>query len=163
MGIISTATQGAMAKREAARNRQFQEYMSNTAYQRGVIDLRKAGLNPALAYSQGGASQPQGSQAAFSADINIGDEVASIATAREAMKQEQLITENLDHDVALKLDKGAVLHQQRELLGAQTALEQAKLPGANQERDIDLTTAGKLGRVANRASAAAQGILRVTK
>ena len=55
-----TRSQNKAAKTEAQGTQDFQERMSSTAYQRSMADMKKAGLNPILAYKQGSASTPGG-------------------------------------------------------------------------------------------------------
>lgn len=52
---------------QAQLNRDFQAEQAATQYQRGVSDMRAAGVNPALAFGQGGASAMQGASASASA------------------------------------------------------------------------------------------------
>jgi hypothetical protein len=56
---ISQSANAASAA-QAQAQMQFQERMRDTQYQTAVSDMKKAGLNPMLAYSQGGAGVPTG-------------------------------------------------------------------------------------------------------
>ena len=51
---------------QALKEMDFQERMSNTAYQRSVDDMKKAGINPLMAVSNGGASTPGGAMGSSS-------------------------------------------------------------------------------------------------
>lgn len=81
-------------KAEASRNRFFQEHMSSTAYQRAMADMRKAGLNPMLAYQQGGASTPAGAMAP--AAPNLGLLASQGASAAELRKQQKMINKAVE-------------------------------------------------------------------
>ena len=51
---------------EAQKQRDFEERLANSSYQRAIADLKASGLNPVLAYENGGAMTPSGSSASYS-------------------------------------------------------------------------------------------------
>lgn len=76
---------------EAEKNRSFQERMRNTAYQAAIADMEAAGLNPALAYSQGPAASPGGSMASGSMPAPAENSVSSALQALQMRKSLQLL------------------------------------------------------------------------
>lgn len=123
---------------EASTQRDWLRDMSNTSYRRAVEDLKQAGLNPMLAYSQGGASTPSGASASgpaaqASALPTIGNKnLAGIssAAASVALQQQQA---QIDQTRA-----------QTENIRTQTESERMKQPGHLLSGEIATAQARKL-------------------
>lgn len=80
---ISQAANAASAE-QAAKQMDFQERMRATQYQAATEDMMKAGLNPMLAYSQGGAGTPTGAMGQVST-AKMGNSLASAVQGYQAM------------------------------------------------------------------------------
>lgn len=84
----------------------FQEKMSGSSYQRATEDMRRAGLNPLLAYSQGGASSPGGASATMQNSANsalaAAQQIQSVQMTAKQMENVDANTRQIQSDTALK-------------------------------------------------------------
>lgn len=86
------------AQGESKLDREFQERMSSTAYQRAMADMRAGGLNPILAYTQGPASTPGGRGASLASPGSVqtrGDAAVRAASAAAAIRNMREQNSNL--------------------------------------------------------------------
>lgn len=155
MDFQSGANQKAMdfEAEQAQKQMDFQKRMSNTAWRRGMRDMRLAGLNPILAYQQGGASAPAGAMArgitssgasatmmnSAAAGADLYGKVTNSAIAHKQMTpQLNLITQQAAHSQALanqSKQQARLVDAQRSYTEQNKQLLQTQMATAKQEAD----------------------------
>ncbi|WNK13407.1 MAG: DNA pilot protein [Microvirus sp.] len=71
-GYLGQKQTNAANAQQAQKQMDFQASQTGTSYQRGVADMQAAGLNPMLAYSQGGAGSGAGASAQMGNSASAG-------------------------------------------------------------------------------------------
>lgn len=118
---------------EAEKNRAFQKDQSDTVWQRGTRDMMAAGLNPMLAYSQGGNPASAGAQASAGAPGNMQNPYAAAGASAGQWAQ----IENVQADTKKK-------HAEEELTRAQ-------IPNTQQQEEVHRSNAALIKNLAVKA------------
>jgi len=115
----------------------FSERMSSTAYQRAMDDMKKAGLNPTLAFQQGGASAPSGVAPSIASETKTGLGSAAISTALGVKglqnQQQQVDTQQATAHSAIQLNQSTAAKQVQEIAESQARTNKTK----SETRHID--------------------------
>lgn len=160
----ATAAYNAM---EAQKNRDFQERMANTAYQRAMNDMRAAGLNPILAYSQGGAATPSGSAASMKFENTmeaLGEGVSSAGQLARNAADLQQVRANTDNTKAqeevnreqVALTKANAVKAVQETATSAALMEKAKAEAALTTEELGSPAARRALYGSQAASASSQ-------
>lgn len=133
---------------EAQKNRDFQQQMSSTAYQRSSEDMQKAGLNPMMMFGSGGpASSPGGAQGHAVAPRselrspweNMGDATTKIVNSAIGAKTFERMTEeiaNLQEQQARTKAETLLTHRREQTEASETRKRFHEANTAKQYEDV---------------------------
>jgi hypothetical protein len=110
---------------QAQKQMDFQERMRSTSYQTAVEDMKKAGLNPMLAYQQGGAGNQPGAAAQMQNAVGAGVSSAQEGISKYQQLQNMTSQQELLHSQIDDTNAAAALKRA-------TAITEAYRPGLTQ-------------------------------
>jgi len=152
--------QNAAAQAASQKQMDFQREMSSTSYQRAMADMEAAGLNPVLAYQQGGASSPGGSTYS---PVNVGAAaVTGAAGASSSAVQVRRTTaeiKNINAMTKKAAQDTRTSNMQLELMRAQAFTELQRKGLVGEERYL-LQQRGVMNEPAVHSARSAASILR---
>lgn len=108
----------------------FQERMANTQWQRGVADMKAAGINPMLAVSQGGAAAPGGASAQMQNEL-----APAIASAMEYKRMRAEVDNLEETNQKIKSDT-ALNNALKNEANVRTIVNSQNVPLAELKRDV---------------------------
>lgn len=180
----STSATNVRRRRASREQMDFQERMSNTAWQRSVADMRKAGINPMAVFGSGGASSPPGAQPNLE---DPGPKAAQSGLQAARLKEELALLQEqrrTTHHQGTKAVAEGVESEERTMrewwtqrkleadtqVAAQTLknmqydqlLKELRLPAAKLEADLDKGMTGYWTRLLNRWTSSALGAREAT-
>jgi len=150
---IAQAANAASAE-QAKKQMDFQERMRETQYQTAVKDMASAGLNPMLAYSQGGAGTPTGAMGSVST-AQMKNALGSGVSAAQQSSAVAADTQLKDANTTESTARTTLTEQQAKKTDAETASIILGMPNISQKFKNEVATELLLREQTEHASASA--------